>query len=241
MIKKSKNKLNLQIIIPVYNEPKEILSLIDNLVNKLEINFNILIAYDFDNDRTIEFLNKSPHLNKINFVKNKSYGPNGAILTAIEEVEAEFFVVYMADDFHNIDLIEKMYNFNQSKNLIYDVIIPSRFIKGGRMENCPFPKNILVRLGNKFLSFILNDVTDSTNAFKFFNTISFRSIDIVSKKGFIFALEAIIKLKIKGSKFYEFPSYWIERKNGKSNFKIIKWLPYYFYWLIYVFFKIRNK
>ena len=36
---------------------------------------------------------------------------------------------------------------------------------------------------------------------------------------------------------YEFPSYWLERTSGKSNFKIIKWLPYYIYWLFYIAFK----
>ena len=228
------NQYNIQIIIPVYNESEVILTLINNIINKLKIKFNILIAYDFENDRTLEILNKSSHRNKIQFVKNKSHGPNSAILTAVEKIEAEFFVVYMADDFNNIDLIEKMYNFNQTNNFIYDAIIPSRFINGGRMENCPFPKNIIVRFGNKLLNFFLGDITDATNAFKLFKTKPFRKIDLVSKEGFVFALEAIIKLKMNGSKFYEMPSYWLERTNGKSNFKIIKWLPYYSYWLFYI-------
>ncbi len=231
------NRYNLQIVIPVFNESEKILSLLENIEKKLKLKYNFLIAYDYEEDRTLEILKKSSCINKIKFIKNQSYGPNAAIITAIKKVEAEFFVVYMADDFENIDLIEKMYNYNKSKKFIYDVIVPSRFIKGGRMENCPFPKNILVRYGNKFLYFFLDGVTDATNAFKFFKTKSFREVNIVSKEGFVFALEAIIKFKIKGNKFCEFPSYWLERSNGKSNFKIIKWLPYYTYWLIYVAFK----
>jgi len=230
-------KYNLQIIIPVFDETEKILTLIEKIVNKLELKYNFLIAYDYDEDRTLKILRKSLHYKKIQFIKNKSYGPNAAIISAIEKVEAEFFVVYMADDFQNIELIKKMYMFNQSKKFIYDVIIASRFMKGGKMENCPFPKNVLVKYGNRILNFFLDDITDATNAFKLFKTKTFREIDIVSNEGFVFALEAIIKLKIKGRKFYEFPSYWLERTSGKSNFKIIKWLPYYIYWLFYIAFK----
>ena len=31
----------------------------------------------------------------------------------------------------------------------------------------------------------------------------------------------------------EIPSVWKETKNRKSNFKMIKWLPHYIYWLLY--------
>ena len=45
-------------------------------------------------------------------------------------------------------------------------------------------------------------------------------------------LEDFLKLKI-----IEIPSTWIEIKNRKSNFKMLKWIPYYIYWLLYSMFK----
>ena len=46
-------------------------------------------------------------------------------------------------------------------------------------------------------------------------------------------------------KIVEIPSTWIEVKNRKSNFKVLKWIPYYIYWLFYstvrsYTFKIKN-
>ena len=142
----------------------------------------------------------------------------------------------MADDLENIDLMNTIYEKSIKSQHSIDLIIPSRFMQGGKMINCPFPKNILVKGGNKILSYFCHSVTDATNAFKFFKTSSVRKITFKSQKGFTYALEATIKLQIGKYKILEVPSVWIERSQGKSNFKIVKWLPYYFYWLTYLFF-----
>ena len=51
--------------------------------------------------------------------------------------------------------------------------------------------------------------------------------------GFTFALELVSKSYFLKLKIVEIPSTWIEIKNRKSNFKILKWIPYYIYWLLY--------
>ena len=58
-------------------------------------------------------------------------------------------------------------------------------------------------------------------------------INFESKIGFTFALELVIKSYLLKLKIVEIPSSWIELKNRKSNFKMIKWLPHYIYWLLY--------
>ena len=74
---------------------------------------------------------------------------------------------------------------------------------------------------------------DCTNAFKIFSKSLKKKIKLESTKGFTFALELTAKSHILKCKIYEIPSIWIEAPNRKSNFKIIKWLPYYIYWLLY--------
>ena len=54
-----------------------------------------------------------------------------------------------------------------------------------------------------------------------------------STTGFTFALELVAKSYFLNLKIVEIPSTWIEIKNRKSNFKVLKWIPYYIYWLLY--------
>ncbi len=226
---------DFEIIIPVFNEGNQFIFLLNELIRKITFNFSIIIAYDSDKDKTLQLINNFRNKNKIKLVKNELYGPNNAILSAIKKVEAKHFFVYMADDLQNINLINKIYKISLNSNHDYDLIIPSRFTKGGKMINCPFPKNVLVRTGNKIVCLLSDGITDATNAFKFFKTNSFNNINIKSKEGFTYALEATLKMQLNKNNIIETPAIWIERKSGKSNFKIIKWLPYYTYWLIYLF------
>jgi len=62
-------------------------------------------------------------------------------------------------------------------------------------------------------------------------------IELESKTGFTFAMELVVKSYILNLKIKEIPSSWIEIKNRKSNFKVLKWLPNYTYWLVYAFIK----
>ena len=58
-------------------------------------------------------------------------------------------------------------------------------------------------------------------------------IKFESTKGFTLALELTAKSYLLNFKIIEIPSIWIEVKNRKSNFKVLKWIPYYIYWLSY--------
>ena len=78
---------------------------------------------------------------------------------------------------------------------------------------------------------------DCTNAFKMFNSKVKKKIKIESDKGFTFAIELTIKSYFSKFKIVEIPSIWKDVKYRKSNFKVIRWLPYYIYWLFYLFFK----
>ena len=60
-----------------------------------------------------------------------------------------------------------------------------------------------------------------------------KEIKLNSTTGFTFALELTVKSYLSNFKIVEIPSIWIEATNRKSNFKIIKWIPYYIYWLSY--------
>jgi dolichol-phosphate mannosyltransferase len=145
----------------------------------------------------------------------------------------------MADDFENIKLINKMVTLIESGN---ELVIPSRFIQGGKMLGAKKMKKMITIIGSLLIYYFARiPFKDCTNAFKMFSASLKDKIKLDSTKGFTFALELTTKSYLSNFKIIEIPSIWIETKDRKSNFKIYKWLPYYIYWLLYSIIKNLYK
>ena len=226
---------NVDIIIPIYNEGENIKNLLNEFKKKLKINYRVLICYDFDDETGLKFISKNDA--GIIFVKNSGKGPNEAIKTGIKKSQAKTIVVYMSDDFENIELLNEMFYLIDGG---YDLIIPSRYIKNGKFLNAKLYKKLITNCG----SFLLHNICgipykDCTNAFKMFNRSIFKKIDLNSNIGFTFAIELTIKAHLDDLKIKEIACTWKDLPNRKSNFKVFRWLPYYIYWLFYAL--IRRK
>ena len=222
----------LDIIIPVYNEDDNIIRLLKALENEILCNFRILICYDSDNDKTLKQIKNNKVIDKeLLFIKNPKQGPNSAIIQGINASQAEIILVYMADDFENIKIINNMIKLIEQGN---DLVIPSRFILGGKMIGGKKIKKKITIIGSYLIYYVAGiPYKDCTNAFKMFSKNLKEKINLDSTMGFTFALELTAKAYFLKLKITEIPSIWIETKNRKSSFKIFKWLPYYIYWLIY--------
>ena len=224
--------MKLDIIIPVYNEDENITRLLKALEDEVACNFRVLICYDNETDKTLEhFKNTNVISKEILLIKNPKQGPNSAIIEGIKLSNAEIILIYMADDFENIKLINNMINLIIRGN---DLVIPSRFIYGGKMIGNKKIKIMLSTFGAYLMYYLVRiPFKDCTNAFKMFSKNLKEKIKFESTKGFTFALELTTKSYLLNLKIIEIPSIWIETKNRKSNFRIYKWLPYYIYWLLF--------
>ena len=224
--------MKLDIIIPVYNEDENIVRLLKVLEDEIVCNFRVLICYDSESDKTLKYLKNSNVINKeILLIKNPKQGPNSAIIEGINSSKAEIILIYMADDFDNIKLINNMINLIERGN---ELIIPSRFIAGGKMLGAKKIKKMITIAGSYLIYYLARiPFKDCTNAFKMFSASLKDKIKLDSTTGFTFAMELTTKSYLSNLKIIEIPSIWIENKNRKSNFKIFKWLPYYIYWLMY--------
>ena len=138
----------------------------------------------------------------------------------------------MADDHINHNLINLCYEkFTEG----YQVVCPSRFMKGGKMINSPFLKGILTRLASFFLFYFTTfPIKDPTNSFRLFSRNLINSVKIESNKGFTLSLELTAKAHRLGFKIVEIPTTWIERDKGKSRFRLISFILPYTKWLFYI-------
>ena len=140
---------NLEIIIPVFNEGENLIKVFDHLKLNVKNNFLVLLCYDNDNDdlfKNLELLKKKKVFFKL--VKNKFFGPCGAVKTGLLFSDTEIKIVYPVDDLINGKIIDSMIKKYKEG---FDIVAPSRFMNGGSMKNCPLIKSILVR----FASFTL--------------------------------------------------------------------------------------
>jgi len=222
----------LDIIIPVYNEDENILRLFKAIEDEVICNFRILICYDSESDKTLKYVKSANVINKeILLIKNPNQGPNSAIIEGINLSKADIILIYMADDFENVKLINSMVNLIERGN---ELVIPSRFITGGKMLGAKKIKKMITIIGSYLIYYLARiPFRDCTNAFKMFSASLKDKIKLDSTTGFTFALELTTKSYLSNFKIIEIPCIWIEVKNRKSNFKVYKWLPYYIYWLMY--------
>ena len=228
----------LDIIIPIYKEGKNIRLLLDQFQKILKIKYQVIICYDFDEESGLKFL--PTNREKIILVKNKGFGPNQAIKSGLSYSKNNIVVVYMSDDFENINLLNKMFSLINDG---YDLIIPSRYFKNGEFINAKFYKKMITNFGSFLMYFICGiPYRDCTNAFKMFNKKILKNITLESKVGFTFALELTIKTHFNNFRIIEIPCTWKELPNRKSNFKVFRWLPYYTYWVFYsLFYRFKKS
>ena len=114
------------------------------------------------------------------------------------------------------------------------IVVASRFIKGGSMNNCPLLKSILVRMASYSLYYLSSiPVKDASNGFRLFSRKLLNEVKIESHVGFAYSLELLAKCNRLKYKISEVPAKWEERSEGQSRFKILKWLPQYLKWYVY--------
>ena len=223
----------IDILIPVFNENETIIKTLKNIITTVKYNYNIFICYDYDEDPTLKIIKENFHDNsKIVFIKNFSKGFNSALISGYKRSTAKAVLFYMADDHINHNTINLCYEkFKEG----YQVICPSRLMKGGKMVGNPFLKSLLTRLASFFLFYFTSfPIKDSTNSFRLFSRDLLDKIKIESDKGFTLSLELTAKAHRLKYKIIEIPVSWIEREKGKSRFKLFSFIIPYTKWLFYI-------
>lgn len=233
--------MQLDIIMPVYNEGEIIEETLKQIKEKVKIPYNLFIIYDFDEDNTLPKVNKLKKELPVTLVKN-NYGQGvlNAIKTAFEKSRADYKVVVMADLSDKLEIIDEMYKKAKTEN--YDIICGSRYMKGGKQIGGPKFKGFLSKMAGKSLHFLTRIPThDITNAFKMYRKEVLREITIKSRGGFEYSTEITIKAYNKGFRITEIPTVWMARTSGVSRFRLRKWLPKYLYWYFYAVFTTWSR
>ena len=233
MNQKDPSRIYFDIIIPVYNEGNNIKNVLEKFKYEVRSKFRILLCYDHDDDSTLTGYDDQDYEFEIILVKNKKSGAHSAVITGMDYSTAPCVLVFPADDTINQKIIDSMYELFLEG---CDVVVASRFMKGGSMKNCPLLKSILVRTASKTLYWLTTiPVQDASNGFRLFSRNLLNHVEIESEKGFSFSIELLVKAERLGMKIGEVPAQWEERTKGISRFQVIRWSPSYLRWYCYGF------
>ena len=226
----------LDIVIPVYNEGKNILATLAELRRQVRTPSRILICYDRPDDDTLPAIKANPGAVEgmaIDFVLNRGRGVHGAVMSGFAASQAPFVLVFAADDDFNGAILDDMVR-KAAEGA--DIVCASRFIPGGCMVGCPWLKAALVRASAFTLYHIARLPThDASNGFRLFSRRLIKSVVIESERGFCFSIELLVKCHRLGWPVAEVPAQWFERKQGESRFRVLGWLPDYLRWYGYAF------
>ena len=232
---------DLTIVIPVYNEGAGFEDLWSELDRQLQFPFRALVVYDFDEDNTVPAVKAviARGEQRLSLVKNNiRRGVVGALLTGFREVQEGPLLVVMADLSDDLAQVAKMLALYRQG---YDVVVGSRYMKGGRIVHGPVLKQGLSRIAGISLCWLRGIPThDATNAFKVYDATMLKQFSLESQRGFELNLEITVKAFLAGYRIVEIPSIWRDRTQGKSKFKLWAWLPHYLRWYLYAF-RPRHK
>ena len=226
----------LDIVIPVHNEGRNIVATLASLASSLTTPARVLICYDHPEDDTLPAIrdNAASHAGlRVELVRNRGRGAHGAVMTGFAASTAPFILMYPADDDSNAAMLDRMVALARGG---CDIVCASRFMPGGIMEGAPPLKAALVRAANFTLHhFARLPTTDASNGFRMFSRRVLDGIPIESDQGFCYSIELLVKAHRLGWPIAEVPVRWFERRHGESRFRVLKWLPAYLRWYVYAF------
>jgi dolichol-phosphate mannosyltransferase len=227
---------HLSIVVPVYNEGANFRSLWTEIVGAIKADLLVYVVYDFEGDNTVPVVNEiiASGETRLRAVRNhRGRGVVAAILTGFDVARDGPVLVVMGDLSDDLAQVGRMLALYAQG---FQVVVGSRYMKGGKQIGGPWVKQMLSRLAGTSLHFLRGLPThDATNAFKIYDRAMVKSFTIESHAGFELNLELTVKAFLQAYRITEVASAWRDRSEGQSRFQLWKWLPHYLRWYFYAF------
>jgi len=208
------------ILIPTFKEKENLKNLIPDIFGLMP-NISVLIVNDNSFDGTKEFVESVKNNFKNIFIleRKKDFGYGRSSLDGFRWVLERNYsnLVTMDADFsHDFNevpaLLEKLDNF--------DVVVGSRYIKGGGVKNWNFFRRVLSRFANLYVKIILSlPIVDATSGFNAYRADMLKKINLdkIDSNGYAFLVELKYRLFRAGCRFTEQPILFSERREGQSK------------------------
>lgn len=222
-------EMKAMVMLPTYNEKENIEGIVDEILKNNSI--QIVIVDDNSPDGTGQIADRlaKQYTGRIHVIHRNERGRGTAGITGFKYAltqDVDCIFEMDADFSHDPADIPKF--LEEIKT--YDVVIGSRYVKGGKSMNCHFKNILLSYISNIYNGTILGlKVKDSSGGYKCYRKEVLESINLDNylSKGYCVGPETLFKIKQKKFTMKEIPIIFRNRAKGisKSNIKIILEYP----------------
>ena len=212
--------MKIFIIIATYNE-RENISRLSEKVLSLPFPIEILIVDDNSPDGTgrlaDELSGKEARLHVLH--RPGKLGLGTAHIAGFRyalEKNAELVLTMDADFSHDPSYLPAILEAART----FDVVIGSKYVKGGAMVNSPLPRRLLSKCANRFAKAALGlKVNDCTAGFRCYKAAVLKAIDLdkVFSDGYSFLIELLYRIQLRGFSVGEVPIQFVDRRLGVSK------------------------
>ncbi|XOU93992.1 MAG: polyprenol monophosphomannose synthase [Candidatus Kerfeldbacteria bacterium] len=211
------------IILPTYNEKENILAITKEIFSIGIRDLKIIIVDDNSPDGTgqiaDQLANSNENISVIHREKKEGLGPAyvAGFKKALEDPSNEYIFEMDADFSHQPKYLPDFLD----KAKKYDVVLGSRNIPGGGVENWNWFRRFISWLANTMVRAILmTPIKDLTGGYKCWNRKVLENLDLdnIQSSGYNFQIELSYKAEKKGFSIVETPIIFVERRAGNSKF-----------------------
>ena len=211
---------DLSVIIPTFNEEENIQSCIQKISHTLRLTsipFEIIVVDDSSTDKTqqitIDLIARKYPV--VLITRTTDPGLSQSVMAGIEKARGNIIAVTDADLSHSVEIIPSMYN--EIKNNGTDIVIGSRYMKGGSIKDWPLKRRV-ISWGATFLSKILfPQITDPVSGFFAIKRDLVIHTPSIRPRGYKILLEFLGKCR--WHTFKELPYVFQNRQHGNSKLK----------------------
>ncbi len=224
--------LSIGVIVPVYNEEKNIKPLLTRVINELAgTNHTICIVDDGSRDQTIPILHSlmvdHPHIHLIQRTKTRAGCQRGgaslhALQWLIENTPHEVIAEVDADGAHPP---EELLNGARCISLLgVDVAIASKYVYASRVEGRSLSRRFISTFYSTSARVLFNRrIRDYSNSFRFYSRKAVERVLQLKPRytSPIYLLEILAMLIAGRFQILEIPTHYVERNRGDSKVKVI--------------------
>lgn len=210
----SKQKPNVQIIIPTLNEEATIREVIHDFRSAtFSGDLSIVVIDGGSSDKTVDICKDE----NVPVISQRRKGKGSAIREAVEESQADIIVFVDGDGTYSADNLDKL--LDPLLNDISDIVIGSRFQGKREMGSISILNTFGNRIFNRAINFALGtSVTDSLSGYRAFYRNVFNDLILLSDT-FEIEVEMTVEGFVKGYRVLEVPIDY-KLRNNKSSSKL---------------------
>lgn len=209
------------VVVPTYNERDNIERLLLQLFDTIGENAGVLVVDDSSPDGTGDAVRAlARRYNRLYLIERpRKLGLGSAYITGFKwamEAGYDAVVEMDADLSHDAGIVPRLLDTLDER----DLVIGSRYVAGGAIENWGPLRRVLSFAGNLYARVLLGfGVRDSTSGFRAYRSdaLAQQDLDRVRSEGYAFQIEMAHRVWLDGGRIHEVPITFSERRAGKSK------------------------